>query len=284
MTDSTIDLDAFKRFEQAGWSDTHVSRTYEAGLCRVTVQAVGPLLAAVGVRPGIRLLDVATGPGEVAAAAQAAGAIVTGVDFSAAMIAMARQRHPGIEFREGDAEALPFADGEFDGVVMSYGLLHLARPERGVAEAWRILRPGGRFAFSMWAPPDPTNGFGMILGAIRAHGNLDVPVPPGPPLFRFSDRDESTRALEDAGFVDIEVEDIEQTWHLPSADALLAEMAEGSVRTRALIGGQTPAELTAILAGVREAGKPYLTAAGVAIPMPAILAVGRKPSGARRER
>jgi ubiquinone/menaquinone biosynthesis C-methylase UbiE len=137
---------AFREFEHAGW-EVNVAE-YEDAFARLTRQAIGPLLEAVNARQGIRLLDVATGPGYVAAAAAARGARVTGIDFSAPMVARARDLNPAVEFQVGDAEALSFPDASFDAVVMNFGILHLARPERAMSEAARVLRPGGRFAFT----------------------------------------------------------------------------------------------------------------------------------------
>ena len=127
------DPHAFREFEHAGW-ESNVSE-YEDAFARLTSQAIGPLLEAVDLRPEIRLLDIATGPGYVAAAAAARGVRVVGVDFSAPMVARARELNPAVEFQEGDAEALSFADASFDAVVMNFGILHLARPERAVNEA-----------------------------------------------------------------------------------------------------------------------------------------------------
>src|SRR5204863_7567523 len=110
-------------------------------------------------------------------------------DFSSAMIAAAARRHHDIVFREGDAEALPFDGDTFDAVVMNFGLLHLARPAKAIAEAARVLRPGGRYAFTVWAGPDQAVGFGMVLKAIEQFGRLDVDLPEGPAFFRFSNPD-----------------------------------------------------------------------------------------------
>src|SRR5262245_21731330 len=186
---STIDAAAFHDFERDGWE--RAAEYYAAAFGDVTGQIAAPLLDAVGAGKGARVLDVATGPGFVAAAAANRGATVTGLDFSPAMIVAARGLHPGITFREGDAEALPFDDASFDAVVMNFGLLHLARPESAIAEAHRVLRPGGRYAFTVWAPPDQAVGFGMALKAIETFGRTDVPLPEGPPFFRFSAVDES---------------------------------------------------------------------------------------------
>jgi ubiquinone/menaquinone biosynthesis C-methylase UbiE len=176
---------AFRDFEHAGW-ETNVSE-YEGAFARLTSQSIGPLLEAVGLRRSIRLLDVATGPGFVAAAAATRGARVVGIDFSAPMVARARKLNPAVEFQEGDAEALSFPDGSFDAVVMNFGILHLALPERAMSEAARVLKPGGRFAFTTWAKPEEAVGYGIILNAIQSYGNLEVQLPQGPPIFRFSD-------------------------------------------------------------------------------------------------
>ena len=159
------DADAFHAFERTGWESNVAA--YDAAFARLTRQAIGPLLEAVSMRPGTRRLDVATGPGYVAAAAVSRGAAATGIDFSAPMIARARELHPDVEFREGDAEALAFADAAFDAVVMNFGVLHLARPERAMAEAARVLMPGGRYACTAWARPEEGGGVPIRPGRHR---------------------------------------------------------------------------------------------------------------------
>jgi ubiquinone/menaquinone biosynthesis C-methylase UbiE len=261
---------AFHAFERAGWES--IPRAYQDGFGTLTTQAVGPLLDAARVGAGVRVLDVATGPGYVASAAAARGAAVVGVDFSATMLAEARRLHPGIDFRAGNAEALPFPDGSFDAVVMSFGLLHLGRPDQALTEARRVLRAGGRLAFTVWATPDAAVGFGIVLGAIQRHGRLDVPLPPGPPFFRFSDPDECRRALLAAGFRAPEVATIPQVWRLASRDALFEVMHRSTVRTAGLLRAQTPDALEAIRAAIREALGPYERGGAVELPMPAVLA------------
>src|SRR5262249_38260483 len=139
-TSPIADPAAFHAFERAGWES--VPRPYHDAWGSLTTQVVGPLLDAAHVGARTRVLDVGTGPGSVAAAAARRGASVVAVDFSEAMLAEARRHHPGIDFRSGDAEALPFEDAVFDAVVMSFGLLHLARPDQALGEAHRVLRPG----------------------------------------------------------------------------------------------------------------------------------------------
>jgi SAM-dependent methyltransferase len=273
----TGDHRPFKALEHAGWSEPGVSATYDIYFTSLTSQSIVPLLDAVGAGPAVRLLDVASGPGHLAHEAAGRGAAVVGCDVSPAMVAIARRLYPEVEFRSGDAEALPFDAASFDAVVMNYGLLHLSRPELAIAEAHRVLRPGGRFAFTVWAPPERARGFGLILDAVAAVGNPGVPLPPGPPFFRFADAAESTRTLEAAGFTAVRVVDVPQRWHLPDAAALLEVFEEGTVRTRALLKGQTPEQIAAIRAAVARSARQFASGDHLDIPMPAVLSSARKP-------
>lgn len=266
---------AFRDFEHAGWES--VVAEYASSFGGLTAQAVEPLLDSVGAGAGTRLLDVASGPGYAAAAAAKRGASVVGVDFSAPMVAEAKKRFPTLEFREGDAEALPFSDECFDAVVMNFGMLHLARPDQAMSEACRVLRAGGRFGFTVWAKPVETAGFGITLGAIPAHGDMNVPLPEGPPFFRFSEWDECVRSLLQAGFVDSRVKKIPQTWRLSSPDSLFEAMQTATVRTAGLLSRQTPPALERIRGMMANASRLYEKNGVFELPMPAILASAVKP-------
>jgi len=274
--DQSADTAAFRDFELAGW-EANVSE-YDAAFARVTSQAIAPLLDAVVLHKGMRLLDVASGPGYVAAVAAAQGVRVTGIDFSAPMVARARSANPAVDFQEGDAEALAFPDRSFDAVVMNFAMLHLARPERAMTEAARVLKPAGRFAFTVWAKPDEAVGFGVILNAIQSHGKLGVQLPEGPPFFRFSDPAECDRALRNAGFLDVRVTRHPQIWRFQAADDLFDAMYNGGVRIRAILRAQSDEALQAIRTAAREATQRYMHNGGIELSMPAILASASKPA------
>jgi SAM-dependent methyltransferase len=174
---------AFHDFEQSGWRAA--AAAYQSALARLTALAAPSLLDAASVAPGSRLLDLASGPGDLAALAHARGARVTGTDFADAMLALARAQHPDVEFQAADAEDLPFEPNAFDAVTMSFLVGHLARPETAIAEARRVLVPGGRVAFSWWQRPDSAVAFGFVMDAVRAHGRMDVALPQGPPFDRY---------------------------------------------------------------------------------------------------
>ena len=270
-----VDPAAFRALEHAGWEGSVDG--YDAGFRTLTAQAIDPLLDAAGVGPGVRVLDEATGPGYVAAAAAAREAIVTAGDFSAAMVAEARRRHPDLDIQAADAEALPFPDGSVDAVVMNIGVLHLAQPDLAFAEAHRVLRPGGRFAFTAWATPEVSVGLGMVLRATQTHGTSEVPLPSGPPFFRFSDPEECRRALEAVGFTDVLSTVLPLLWRFPDAEAVFAAIQQGTVRTAALLRAQSPEALAAIREAVRAEAATYATASGVEVPMGAVLTSARKP-------
>jgi ubiquinone/menaquinone biosynthesis C-methylase UbiE len=263
-------MTTFHDFEHAGWE--RAAEFYGDAFGALTAQTAGPMLDRVHASDGTALLDVACGPGFIAGAAAARGADVVGLDFSAAMVAEAAKRWPALRFRQGDAQALPFDAGRFDAVVMNFGLLHLARPDAALTEARRVLRAGGRYAFTVWAAPERAVAFGLALRAIEALGNKDVPLPEGPPFFRFSDEAETRRTLEQSGFTDVEVQELPLMWQLTSADAVFEALSRGGVRTAAVLRGQTPDALAAIRAAVRRGVEAYATDGGFEIPMPCVLA------------
>ena len=269
------DSHSFRQFEHNGWQG--IPQQYHQAFGKLTAQSIEPLLDAAGVNKGIRVLDIATGPGYVAAAAAQRGATVTGVDFSAAMIAEAQRRDPDIEFREGDAEQLPFGEGSFDAAVMNFGILHLGRPDKALAEACRVVHAGGRFGFTAWAKPEEALGFGIVLRSIAKHGDSNVGLPEGPPFFRFSEPDECIRALLAAGFESPKVIKVPQVWRLPSMDSLFKFMRESTVRTAGLLGAQKPQALEKIRDAMRHELEQYQKDKAVELPMPAILASATNP-------
>jgi SAM-dependent methyltransferase len=262
--------DAFHDFEHAGWQ--RAASAYLDTFGHVTLQAVEPLLDAVHAGPNVRLLDIATGPGYVAAAAARRGASVTGVDFAPAMVQQARRLHPDLDFREGDALHLPFEPATFDAAITSFGLLHFDQPERALAEMRRILRPGGRGAFTVWMAPEHTAGFRITLDAIAKHGDTESPAPPGPPFFRFSDPRECERALLAAGFTSPTVTNVPMTWRVSSGEALFAAMATGGVRTSALLNAQSPEARDAIRRAIIAEATSFMHDGELVLPMPCVLA------------
>lgn len=111
---------------------------------------------ALNLKPGERVLDVAAGTGTSSKALAKTGAEVVALDFSPGMVAEGRKRNPGIDFVEGDAEALPFPPSSFDAVTISFGLRNVNNPHVALGEMYRVLKPGGRIVICEFShPPAP---------------------------------------------------------------------------------------------------------------------------------
>jgi SAM-dependent methyltransferase len=124
----------------------------------------------LGVQAGTRLLDVGCGAGQLALIAARDGAQVTGCDIATNWLQNARARASAegldIRFEEGDAESLPYEDGQFDAVASLIGAMFAPRPELVAAELVRVCRPGGMIAMANWTP----GGFiGQVFSAISKH-------------------------------------------------------------------------------------------------------------------
>jgi SAM-dependent methyltransferase len=268
--------DAFTEFEHEGWE--RVADKYDSVWSSSTRQFIPPLLDAADVSAQTSILDVGCGPGYVAAAAAERGAKPIGLDFSGEMLAIARKMFPAIEFREGDAQNLPFANAAFDRVVGNFALLHLASPERACAEACRVLKPGGKFGFTTWARPAENPFIKLVDDAIQAHGNLDVDLPPGPPHYLFEGEEGFRQALARVGFdgssMIFRLYNIQ--WNVPSADFVFDAERNAGVRTAGLLARQTPEALRAIQVAIETAVRVYARRDGFAIPKAAYIVAATK--------
>lgn len=268
----------FKAFEARGWSAQ--AGTYSELSGQVTSRFAEPLLDAAGVRHDQRVLDVATGPGYVAERAAARGAHPLGVDIAEGMLAAARERHPELEFQQADAENLPFADASFDAVVGNFAINHLPEPERGVAEAARVLVEGGGAAFSVWQQPDRMLIMGLIRQAIEEAGVADdeqgAGIPAGPDPYRFAEQDEFQRLLEDAGLVKVAVEPIELVHRIANTEELWRGFLGGSVRGSALVRAQPKDVQARIREALEAVAEPYWAGDALEVPVAARIASGRK--------
>lgn len=173
MSQPAIDIDALKSRLKATWMAGDfglIAKGYEAGAAE--------FVRRLGLAPGTRVLDVACGTGNLSLPAARAGAVVTGVDIAANLLAQGRARAATegltVAFDEGDAERLPYPNGSFDAVVSMFGVMFAPRPELAAAELLRVCRPGGTVALANWTP----GGFiGQMFKTIAGH----VPPPPGVP-------------------------------------------------------------------------------------------------------
>jgi SAM-dependent methyltransferase len=168
-------FEGFKNLQKQSWA-------HFAPLEMVTMIPAARLVSFAGVQAGQRVLDVACGTGVVSVTAARLGARVTGLDLTPELLERARHNskvaNVEVEWREGDAEKLPFEDGAFDVVLSQFGHIFAPRPHLAIAEMLRVLKPGGTIAFSTW-PPEQLIGRMFSLTA-----SYMPPPPPGiaPPV------------------------------------------------------------------------------------------------------
>jgi SAM-dependent methyltransferase len=173
LTDQVVAPDPLTERVRATWTAGDFGR-----IARGYVRGAGEFIARLGLDAGERVLDVACGTGNLALPAARTGALVTGVDIAPNLLAQAEARaaseRVSIKFDLGDAEQLPYADGEFETVVTMFGAMFASRPDRAARELLRVTRSGGRIVMANWTPA----GFiGEMLRATVAY----VPPPAGIP-------------------------------------------------------------------------------------------------------
>jgi ubiquinone/menaquinone biosynthesis C-methylase UbiE len=234
---------SFRDAELTGWSTRSVS--YDQHLSPGTNQVVTPMLAALGSVAGKSVLDVCCGPGHLAGAIAAAGAVVEGVDFATPMVARARENYPNLKFHQGDAEALAYAECTFDHVVCAFGVMHLSCPDTAIAEAFRVINAQGRCVFTQWAMDDEL--LSIVFSVIAEHGAPVASLPDAPPPMRFSDPLECRAALEKTGFIEVRVDRIETTCTIKQPEAVLDLIHGGAVRAAMVLEAQEPARRARIL-------------------------------------
>jgi len=261
----------FSRFEHEGWQ--RVAEKYDSVWASSTRQFIPPLLEAANIGPGQLVLDVGSGPGYVAAASLSLGAKVIGIDFSSQMVEIATKLFPELDFRIGDAQQLPFDAGSFDRVLSNFALLHVTDPQMACAEACRVLKPGGQFGFTVWAPPADNPYAKIIDDAIDAHGDWNVEMPAGPSHYVFSDpagfRDAMVQAGFDGDSTSIKLHRIE--WLVPNPTFVFEAERFAGVRTAGLLARQSPDRLERIRQAIEEAVARYPKGQGFAVPKAAYI-------------
>ncbi|GGS93261.1 hypothetical protein GCM10010156_59380 [Planobispora rosea] len=177
---NTAELQELKSRQQKTWASGDYSK-----IAWLTVPMADVLCDAADLRAGSAVLDVATGTGHVALAAARRFCTVTGVDYVPALLDRAARRAEAedlpVDFREADAENLPFADASFDYVLSSIGVMFTADHQRAANELIRVCRPGGRVGVASWTPA------GFIGELLRTVSNHAPPPPAALPPTRWGE-------------------------------------------------------------------------------------------------
>jgi ubiquinone/menaquinone biosynthesis C-methylase UbiE len=237
---------------------------------------VPALLGLAAPRVGERVLDVACGTGVVARQAVSqvgpSGRVV-GLDMNPHMLEMARAREPSVEWKEGNAQALPFSAREFDIVSCQQGLQFFPEPSVALHEMHRVLVPGGRLALALWCEIESSPGHYALAQGLERHVGPEA-VALMYAVFRLGDAETIHTLLRETGFCDVRIRRETRIAHFPSPEAFTRFVVVGSVLGRT--GVQVSDEaLAALISEVHEALKPYVQRDGLAFPMEAHLAAAR---------
>ena len=264
---AAVNMADFKEFERSAWEAK--AHRYNSTWGTVSNQAIEPVLDAGHITAGMTLLDLGCGPGHLTAAAARRGADPVGCDLSTGMIAIARENYPKLDFRQGDAESLEFADGTFDLVVMNFLLLHVPDQNRVILEAKRVLKPGGRLIFSVWLGPGRSPGLRLMFEAVKAFADMNV-IPPAQDIFMFAEPEFAEQTLTADGFSAIEFAEIDAAWEVSTGKQFF-EAVQAGTRIGGLIDLQKPEIKSQIEEQILERIEEFKSAGGYYIPTPALV-------------
>jgi ubiquinone/menaquinone biosynthesis C-methylase UbiE len=268
----------FHELEHEAWSERACE--YDEVFAPVSTQAISYILDSLGFLGGKCHLDIACGTGHLVAAAWTRGAISVGIDFAQPMIEIARATYPKAGFEVADATDLPYEDESFDAVTCAFGLLHMENPQAAVNEAFRVLKPGGQFAFTLWFGAEDGNEMKQIVQtALEEHAVGLSAMPAQRTQLRDADRHACLTMTREAGFSVPAFKRLPIVSQTGSADDHFGIIERVSVRTRLIIDRQAPALRQRIREQIRAEIETRRSNGLISLAWPAMLVVAQKPSG-----
>jgi SAM-dependent methyltransferase len=270
----------YREYTRTTWNE---SADAYVGLMRNLEPFRSDLVERLAPRPGERILDMGTGPGEPAitiAGIVGASGHVTGIDLSENMVSIAQRvadarRQSNVEFRTMDCGDLKLPDASFDAVVSSFGFQIFTDPEGAAREARRVLRPGGRIAVSVWSTGDRVPWIHAVIGPMLEYAEPDetgyIPTP-----YETGGPGEMVAFLEHAGFQDTREERRRHSLRFDDEEAYFRAILKATPIGHSL--SEEPEETQKdVLRKTRENLRPWKVPEGLSIPGEAVVVVARKP-------
>jgi ubiquinone/menaquinone biosynthesis C-methylase UbiE len=219
------------------WSQ--LAADYDAVFASISTQAIPEMLDSLGELLGKKHLDVACGTGHLVAAASQRQASSEGIDFAEPMVEIARVSYPNHVFRTAEATQLPYDNSSFDAVTCAFGLSHIENSQAAVDEAYRVLKPGGYFAFTLWF--DAENGnelFQIVNDAIARFGTVPLTLPESWTRLRFANEQACEAITRRSGFRSPIFKKLPIVQEVTTAPGIVALFEKISVRSKMLLDSQ----------------------------------------------
>ena len=283
-------IQKFREHLRQEWTgDTTVAawRKWHAQIAAFTLGATETIIEAAHLRPGMHVLDLACGVGDPAlsiATEVAPSGRVTATDLGPGMMSLAEERArkkglTNIEFREANAESLPFADESYDVLTCRFGIMFFPDLPKALGECFRVLKPSGRVTFVAWGKAGQPF-FTTTAGILLKH----VPVPPPPPdpegpsMFMFGERGRLRRALAAAGFTNVHEEEriISGRWQA-SVEEYWEQFTEVAVPFRPLLAQLTPEKKDQAVAEIFAALREFWDGKEMNMPLEIVVGTGIRP-------
>jgi ubiquinone/menaquinone biosynthesis C-methylase UbiE len=285
---STVDSKQYKEGQRQSWDS--VAQEWKKWWRTIEIGAEGisrRLIELAGIKPDSKVLDIATGIGELAITAAnqvGSGGHVLATDISSQMLSIARQRAISlglqnvIDFREGDIETIDLPASTFDAVLCRWGLMFLPDLKTGLYNIYRSLVQGGHLAAAVWASPDKVPFISLALNTVMKETNSPQPPPGIPGPFSLSDEGILKGSFIKSRFTDIAIERVNVVFNFDSAEDYTSFVHGTAAPIRSMLANETPERRENILKAVTQSVKKYADngTGTVKLNNEAICIVGRK--------
>jgi ubiquinone/menaquinone biosynthesis C-methylase UbiE len=261
----------------AAWSKWH------SKIAVVSAEAKEALVRAAQVEPGMQVLDIASGTGEPSLTlAEVVGpeGHVTATDLGSDMIAVAKENAEKVNltnmtFLQADAHDLPFSDRSFDRVTCRFGVMFFADLPQALGEIYRVLKPGGRVAFTAWGPVEQNPYLSTTLTPFLKRVEVPPPLPGAPQPFRFAEAGTLAAELQRAGFEEVQEETRTMSWAWPGPpEEVWEHVRDVAVPFHPIIYGLEPEARKQAIGEVVEGYRRYYDGQKVNLPAEIVLASG----------
>src|SRR5215216_559398 len=268
-------LEAARQRSRAAWDDVAPGwYTQRDDLWRVSRQVSEWMIRRLDPQPGNIVLELAAGVGDTGLMAarlvgESGRVIIT--DFAPEMVAAARRRAEDVgvenaEFRTLDAERMDLETDSMDGVLCRWGYMLMVDPAAAFAETRRVLRSGGRLAFSVWAARERNPGLSLGGKALAELGHVPPPDPEAPGAFVMADPVRIRDLVVGAGFAEPEMEEVPFRWRFANEDAYWRFLIDTAASVSPVLRSLPPEAQRTVRERVHEAARPFHSGEGYDFP------------------